>query len=212
HPDGSHPSAAGSYLAAATIWATISGSPARGLPTSARGRVYSETARGAFLSDSTTRLVSLPEADAVLVQQRVDDAVRQGPVTPPSGGFEHLPPLPRGETLSPARLTGRWSGTMRLYDAPVEVVLTVTARGSGYRAEWHVTGTDWSATRVIPNFVVSGGELSFSLPDPRFLAPTEQHRAVLVGDTLIGRASAGSALQLPRLIGSWRMTRAAPGR
>lgn len=212
-PDGSHPSAAGSYLAAATIWATISGRPARGLPSSVRGRVYTENARGAFYSDSTTRLAALTAAEATTVQQLVDDAVQRGlPASSASATFEHLPPLPAGETLSPARLEGRWVGTMRLYDAPVDVTLIVTAKGTAYSAEWRVVGPGWSTTRQIPNFVVEGSELSFSVPEARILTPPELHRAVLVGDTLIGRASIGSALQVPRLIGSWTMKRAGTGR
>lgn len=212
-PDGSHPSAVGSYLAAATIWAAISGRPARGLPGTARGRTYTETADGSFYSDSTAQLASLPAADAALVQRHADEAVRRGlPAGVVTATFEYLPPLPRGEPLSRARLEGQWTGTMLLYPAPVEVTLTVTATGPGFEAEWRVVGDGWNATRLIRDLVAQGGELSFSLPDPRFLAPPERHRAVLVDGVLVGRAQVGTAVQVPRLLGSWRLTRATRSR
>ncbi|HEX4931546.1 MAG TPA: MBL fold metallo-hydrolase [Gemmatimonadaceae bacterium] len=206
-PDGTHPSPAGSYLAAATLWATISGTPARGLASSANGRLLADSQR-VRLTDSTGRLVALADSDATFIQRHVDQAMAEVPtlsVTPVPR--DRLPPLPAGDPLTLEGLTGRWTGTMRLYDAPVEVELTVTSSARGADAVWRVRGTGWSAEQSLRDLSLHGAVLSFSVPDPRFLAPDERHRAVRSGDTLVGRAEVGSATQVPRLVGSWRLTR-----
>ncbi len=210
-PDGTHPSPAGSYLAAATLWATMSGTPARGLRPVVRGPVLTDSVR-VTLSATVGRLATLPDSDAVLVHRQVDSALaafRELPsaVAPPAA---HLAALPAGERLSLETLVGRWAGTMRLYDAPVEVELEVTRGAGGHAAEWRVTGAGWHAGRAIDLPAIEGTRLAFVVSDPRFLAPTERHEAVLAGGALVGRVEVGSATEVPRLIGSWRLTKVAP--
>ena len=79
--DGSHPSPAGSYLAATTLWATIAGQPPRGLPSVVRGRILVDTGLGSRFTDSVGRLVTLADSDAALIQRTVGELMGQAGVS-----------------------------------------------------------------------------------------------------------------------------------
>ena len=206
-PDGSHPSPTGSYLAAATIWATIDGTPALGLPPIASSRPLLDSLR-LHWSDSIRPVVTLTESDAAALQGQADAAIAEVPSLPTDvPPAERLAPLPVDARTAWSTLAGRWRGTMRLYDAPVAVELTVTE--ATRRLDWRVVGDGWSTARTITDARVDSSGLVFTIADPRFLAPDERHRAVLTGDSLIGHAEVGGAMQVPRLIGTWRLIRTA---
>ncbi|MBL8961830.1 MAG: hypothetical protein JNJ98_18360, partial [Gemmatimonadetes bacterium] len=57
---------------------------------------------------------------------------------------------------------------------------------------------------------IDGNALAFLVADPRFLAPTERHRAVWVDGALHGTVTAGTSEEPPFLRGSWRLRRVAP--
>jgi hypothetical protein len=97
---------------------------------------------------------------------------------------------------------------MRLFDAPVTVTLTVSGTAPRPQLTWREAGTGWSAVYTVAAAALDSAGLSFTVSDPRFLAPDAHHRAVLVGDSLMGHAEVGSAMQVPRLVGSWTLTRA----
>ncbi len=207
-PDGTHPSPTGSYLAAATLWATISGTPARGLSPTVRGARLTDSLRVTF--GEVGSLVALPDSDAIFIQRQVDAAVAAvSTLDATAARSPRQSPLPDGAALRMESLEGRWAGTMRLYDSPVEVELTVTRATQGHTAMWRVRGTGWGSELALRDLSVDGPRLTFSLPDPRFLAPEERHHAVLSGETLVGRVEVGSATQVPRLLGSWSLTRVA---
>lgn len=65
--DGSHPNAAGSYLAACVIYAAVTGRSPVGAPRELTGSPWSVA--GPVESSSPTILVSLPEADAAFLQE-----------------------------------------------------------------------------------------------------------------------------------------------
>ena len=71
--DGSHPTAAGSYLAACVIYATLTGRSPLGAPSELRGAPWDF--QGIVESSSSTILVSLPAADAAFLQKAAWDAV-----------------------------------------------------------------------------------------------------------------------------------------
>jgi photosystem II stability/assembly factor-like uncharacterized protein/lysophospholipase L1-like esterase len=207
-PDGTHPSPAGSYLAAATLLATITGTPARALPAVASGRVLADSFRLTY-TGAVAPLVTLPDSDAAFLQRQANDAiaaVRTLPTAPVTGA--RLPPLPAGTPPTWHRLAGAWTGTMRLFDAPVTVTLTVTDSVPRPQLTWREVGGGWSAASTVADAALDSAGLTFTVSDPRFLAPDERHRAVLTGDSLVGHAEVGSAMQVPRLLGSWSLRRA----
>ena len=208
-PDGSHPSPVGSYLAAITLWSTLAHRPATGLPPRVTGRQVADSGLGTRLSDRTSTLASLPDTDAVEIQRAVDRAANTMRLRPRVRPAATAPgAAPTAPALSLAQLAGRWVGTMSVYDDPVDVEFVVSSAGGSWRGEWRERGQGWSATRVIDDLRVEAGALAFSVPDPRFLAPGEGHRATMQGDTLVGRVAVGSALEPPYLTGGWRLARA----
>ncbi|MFN8670286.1 MAG: hypothetical protein U0164_24115 [Gemmatimonadaceae bacterium] len=222
-PDGSHPSPNGSYVAAATLLATMTGVPARGLPARAEARQVTDSALGTAFASSVSPIVTLADSDAALVQGAVDGAV--GRVRPTgaaasgraasaalaalliSGDTTRLPSLPAGAPLSWTALAGEWHGTMRLYDEPVEASLVIEPRDSTVTARWSVRGARWSASSMLYEPSLEASRLRFTVADMRFLAPPESHWAVLQGDTLVGRAEVGGGMMIPHLLGSWRLVR-----
>jgi lysophospholipase L1-like esterase len=207
-PDGTHPSPAGSYLAAVTLWATITRTPARALPATVSGRVLADSFRVTW-TGAVAPLVTLADRDAAFLQGHANAAiaaVASLPTAPVAGA--RLQPLPAGTPPTWQRLAGDWSGTMRLFDAPVTVTLTVSGTAPRPQLTWREVGTGWSAAYTVAAAALDSAGLSFTISDPRFLAPDAHHRAVLVGDSLVGHAEVGSAMQVPRLVGSWTLTRA----
>jgi hypothetical protein len=96
-PDGSHPSPAGTYLAACTFFAALFDRSPIGLPTTVSGApIDPQTARP--VSARRESLVSLSEADAAALQREAwaawQDVKRHNgypPVTRPSGGSTSKP-------------------------------------------------------------------------------------------------------------------------
>ena len=207
-PDGTHPSPAGSYLAAATLLATITRTPARALPPTASGRVLADSFRLTW-TGAVAPLVTLPDSDAAFLQRQANAAIAAVatlPTAPVTGA--RLPPLPAGTPATWERLAGEWTGTMRLFDAPVTVTLSVSGATPRPQLTWREVGAGWSAAYSVADAALDSAGLTFTVSDPRFLAPDARHRAVLAGDSLMGHAEVGSAMQAPRLLGSWTLTRA----
>ncbi len=211
-PDGSHPSAAGTYLAATVLWGTISGTPPIAFPSRARGRAIRDLGTGSGLEDTLSTLVDLPAEVAQYLQSRAAEALRQ-----PSPSSSPTPaPLPadsaHGEAPALDALPGTWTGTMRLYDAPVEVTLRITSAGGTLRATWteHYPRGAGSLTTSLADLRVEGGVLRFTIADPRFLTPPIRHQGVWRAGELVGVAEVGTEEQLPHLLGHWTLQRRAP--
>lgn len=203
--DGTHPSPTGSYLAAATIWSTITGTTPVGLPRRARGRILVDTATGSRFTDSTGFLVQLPEAEAEFIQRTI-----AGVVAAPVSATVAATAEPSAATSMPARseLLGEWRGRMALYDDSVDVTLVLEESGGALSGRWTTSGTNWSTTQPLRAPAVDRSTLTFTIADPRFLSPMESHRAHWVDGELRGTVSVGSPMQPPFLRGSWRLRRA----
>ncbi|MBL8961247.1 MAG: MBL fold metallo-hydrolase, partial [Gemmatimonadetes bacterium] len=187
--DGTHPSPTGSYLAAATIWSTISGATPVGLPRRARGRLVVDSATGSRFSDTTGFLVQLPESDAAFIQRTI--AATSAASEPPDASPPATPP--NTAALPPrAQLLGEWKGRMALYDDSVDVTLQLADSGGRLVGQWMVHGAGWSSSTRLTQPDIDGNALAFLVADPRFLAPTERHRAVWVDGALHGTVTAGT--------------------
>lgn len=131
--DGSHPSTAGSYLAAAVIYATLTGTSPVGGPAKISGPPVNPV-NGAVATGSTAVLADLPARFAGDLQ-RIAWGQTQGllalssypdwPKPPPLA----LPQVPAGgRRPAPADLTGRWIGSLRLYPHPATLELWIAEK------------------------------------------------------------------------------------
>ena len=116
--DGAHPSAAGSYLAACAIYATIFGKSPVNLPARISGvPVNLDTEQ--LEADKTAVLVDLPTPVATTLQTAAWNAWRE---LKQHGGYLSVSPvslpsakLPTGDPLGPSGLEGTWRGQILFY-------------------------------------------------------------------------------------------------
>lgn len=131
--DGSHPSPAGSYLAAAVLAGSILGGSAPSLPNQVSGHPIDTGGRMDGKAQAT--LVSLSAEDAGYLRDAARWAVDQGRA---GGGFLHSPRPPDAPPEAPARplqpgetFAGEWKGELSYYPGPASMELTIrTAGGS----------------------------------------------------------------------------------
>ena len=115
-PDGSHPSPAGAYLNACTLFAELTGKSPVGAPATMRGAEV-EVHQGTVLEQEAT-LVELKADTARALQELGQRAARLG--GPDSVGTQPAPPLalpelPAGAPLTADDLAGTWTGQARHY-------------------------------------------------------------------------------------------------
>lgn len=141
--DGSHPSPAGSYLAACTIYATVFGRNPKGLPARISGNPV-DFDTGKIEPDKTQVLVELPpgqaknlQAAAWAARQELDKKggyLKVSPVPAPV-----LPGLPQGEALSVSALEGTWTGEIRFYRvSPARMVLDLRREGEIWKGHLEI--------------------------------------------------------------------------
>jgi hypothetical protein len=132
YEDGSHPSPAGSYLAAAVLHATLLGRNPQGLPGRIEGpAVNLDTGQ---VGPGRVALADLPAEKAQVLQRaawqaheelRTRGAALRFPRPPPPVG----PTLPAGRRPTPAELAGTWRGTLLLLFEPATMELRLTSHG-----------------------------------------------------------------------------------
>jgi hypothetical protein len=128
---GSHPSPAGTYLVACSLYSTIFQKSPVGLPRQVMGHpVNLETEK--IELDRKVPLADLPEADAAILQSAARTAPQQlrtqgtsfNPVEPP---LPNVRPLPAGIRFQ--GIEGKWAGTISFYPVgPVEMQLELKQR------------------------------------------------------------------------------------
>lgn len=153
--DGSHPSPAGSYLAACAIYATLLHRDPSGLPSRITGTPMS--VEGAPVDPSTEKLapgilptlVDLSAADAAEIQGAAWRAWSQVS----KGGADHdylsavaepAPVLPAGEPLAAADLAGLWRGKIFFYpfQGTVDMTLRLEKLAGGWRGRLNLAYQD----------------------------------------------------------------------
>jgi hypothetical protein len=215
---GSHPSPAGSYLAACVFYATIFHQTPQGLPARITGTPVNLDSEKPEPDQSST-LVDLSASEAETIQReswKVWQAVAD------QGGYPNVPlphppavePLPAGLPLSEAALDGAWLGTILFYPSgPVDVVLRIEST-QGLRGHLELRYHSQSfrdESLELTDLQVRGSELSFS--DPQ--SPGVGNLAVrLLGvmprpGELQGTAEASrkNADAHVRLVGTWSLKR-----
>jgi hypothetical protein len=215
--DGSHPSPAGSYLAACELYATLFEQDPAGLPGKIEGApvnlstAKAEPGRAAVLADIPMERVRPIQNAAWTAWQRLKadgGSLADAPPAAPS-----LPPLPAGSQLSSKGLQGTWSGNLLLYPPPflpLEMVLHLSSEGANLngRLELLFHSKDQPDRSFdLPDLSLTERELTFT--DPRGLQNLKvSFRAVSVQpDELrgIAEAAGGKADSFIRLQGTWRL-------
>ncbi|MCP3141742.1 SGNH/GDSL hydrolase family protein [Pyxidicoccus xibeiensis] len=210
--DGSHPTPAGTYLAACTLYATLFGRSPEGLATSARGiPIPNGQPQGA-----ETTLVSLPEPTARLLQKAAWQAVetlktRDSALDTPAP--RPLPSLPTGASVKWDALAGTWAGELRFYpeewgQSPARMRLELKRTDEQYQGQLRISFAD--GTSEGPHAVQlersPEGTMRFTAPfganapgDVRFEAATDRN------GQLVGTAAHEDPRTLDRILGSWSL-------
>lgn len=219
YADGSHPSPAGSYLAACTFYAAVFRKSPVGLPGRISGipvdpaTAKEQTGKTAVLADlSAEQALALQDA-AWYAWRQLDKArgrLNLTPVPSPS-----LAQLPKGTRLVPADLEGTWTGDLRLYPPPflpAQMELTLQQSGgswNGRLALRYHSKDQPDQTIDLDDLRVDERQLTFS--DPKAAQGlTIQFRGVKTGaNELRGHAEAGPVNPNPsvHLLGTWRLRR-----
>jgi hypothetical protein len=200
--DGRHPGPAGSYLAACTIWAALFGETPVGLAALATGEGGSKP------------LVSLRPADALVLQRAAWAArndVLRGTTTGAAAGRVVPDALPAGRRFEPRELEGVWTGPLELYLGSGTASLELRRSGEDWKVDWGEDVTFGEKRHrfelLVFGATVTDSTLGFEAYDPRVIGIPERHWAVLVGDTLVGRAEVGDSSKAPHFAGRWKLVR-----
>jgi hypothetical protein len=213
--DGSHPSPAGTYLAACTFFAVVFDKDPTGLPASVTGHpVDLETEK--VQVERTAVLADLPPADARVLQAAAwsawQDLKKNGgyvdvakPVVP------GLAPLPVPANVPAATLAGEWSGTLMIHPSgPTGMTLRLAAGTEGWLGHVELAFEPAESSDAV-DVIVTNGEVRFALPKSAAIAGLRvQFRGVSVSPTeLRGTAeAAGVNGETPiRLVGTWRLSK-----
>lgn len=210
--DGSHPTPAGTYLAACTLYATLFGRSPEGL---------TATVRGIPTPDGMPRggeavLVSIPEPTARLLQQTAWKTVEA--LKARGDALEPLPPralpaLPPGASVRWDALAGVWTGELRFYpealkQSPAALRLELSHRGDGYDGTLRVTFADGHGEGPFRVHAEKSptGTLRFTAPFGEGDPGEVRYEAVMSADgRLVGTAAWEDAETLDRMFGAWRL-------
>lgn len=209
--DGSHPSPAGSYLAACTLAYTILGEVHRNLPATVFGHPI--TTSGIVDMTRLASLVSLqPEqaerlqSAAALAFQEVREAGGYLSLTPPNP-----PPtlaLPTGRRAQMSDLRGLWAGKLKYFQSPATMELRLDSDPAGCRAQWTVSldGGRSRQQQIATSCRLTSYGIEFIISDMRGLNFYDQYRGAFQGETLTGTVNfvgpAGT-----RMLGTWELRR-----
>jgi hypothetical protein len=166
---GSHPSPAGTYLAACVLYATIFHQSPVGLPAKISGTPMNLDTEELEKGKNET-LVDLSASDAEYLQQTAWNTW-QGIIK--NGGYPNIsapkPPgvdsLPAGLPLSNKDLDGTWTGTILFYPSgPAEMTLHIQGQELKGQLETNYHSDHPSDSIEISDLHVQGSELTFSVP------------------------------------------------
>jgi hypothetical protein len=217
--DGSHPSPAGTYLAACTLVSAMLDRNPLGLPATLSGHPVSlET--GQMDAARTAALVDLPAPDARALQTAAwstwQDLKSHGgyidvvPVPPPAAA-----PLPAAVRIGTSALEGTWVGTLTLHPAgPAKMTLRFEHGAGGWTGRVEIEYPSQELPRETADLraVDAGdGEVRFAISSSSALSniPVELHAVAVGPDEFRGTADARSRSTTSplRLLGTWQVRR-----
>jgi hypothetical protein len=214
---GSHPSPAGSYLAACVFYATIFHRSPLGLPSKIEGNpVNLDTEKPEM--DKTAPLVDLSGEDAKVLQAKAWETWRglQSSGGYPEISFTHPPaiqPSPAGLPLSGRSLEGTWKGTILFYPVgPVEMELRFACSHScKTHLEIHYHSKDLPDESVeLSDFCIQGSKLSFSDPKSTGVGGIAVRFAGVMSTEGELQGTAQASTERAQVLGEWKLTRTTP--
>jgi hypothetical protein len=215
--DGSHPSSAGSYLAACVIYATLFHQSPAGLPWRIVGpSVNLDTEK--VEPKKKEVLVDLPWADAEFLQDAAWEAWQS---LQKKGGYLSVAPAPvpaakfsPGAPLSEKNLAGTWHGEMLFYPGvgAVQMVLRLSLDDGTWKGHLNITypGKDF-APEAMELEDLRVGEREFSFSDPHSAGVNNarvEFRGALEGAKVKGTAEAKVATKsgtTVEVLGDWSL-------
>lgn len=208
-PDGTHPTAAGSYLAAALFVACLNETNPEGAVSSVLGNAVAFDS-GAINRQSGVLLADIQPASALLLQKiawNTRQIVVRRLERQPAPLW--LPVLPTGGVLSSGRLNGEWVGQSTVYPYPATMKLTICEKPLAVKGVVDFGGrpdTIRFADRA-PRLTLR--TLSFvDLHGPnggrvRYRAELDRMRLVGIGEIIVNSAPIYA-------VGEWFLTRRSP--
>lgn len=184
--DGSHPSLAGSYLAACVLLNTVVESKCESLP-----------APAGVEADDAAALQSAADA-AALEWKKV-------PAVPAPKRPAVSEPAIAGGGTSAIPLQGVWKGRTWMYRQPANIEVEIKVEGDQCSVLWTATSEQSAArsTRPSQSCQVEPGGLRFVVQD-WFSSAVETHSVRLQGKELVGRVHVGFRTAARTASGSWR--------
>jgi hypothetical protein len=205
-PDGSHPSAAGSYLAACVAVEILTAGGCAGAAAEVAG-IPMDNATGRLKAERGT-IVQLPRETAGALQEAAMAAV--GRLRADRGYWRMARPVYAGEEAAGSgtgEWKGRWSGETWVYGKKANVTLQFEEREGGCGGTWTVEAAEpaTQARMALENCTVNGRRLRFVVK-PLFPG-VETHEVWMRDGALQGRMTLQTMSPYMRLGGTWTLQR-----
>jgi len=166
--DGSHPSSYGSYLIAATMYATIFNEDPTGVSGSINGKRLNS--RGQASADKEN-LTQLSDANALKIQQNAWEITQEIEkskalmnVKEPELNYS-IPVLAQGEKLTQKKLQGSWYGRSTYGSNYVGVIMDIGQQDNKTTLSLSLCTPDHQDTMSIKNIELTDNELRFTMID-----------------------------------------------
>jgi hypothetical protein len=193
YKDGSHPSRAGSYLAACVIYAAVFDQEPTDLPPRVSGApVNLDTEK--LEPEKTVVLVDLPRSEAEILQSAAWQAWQSWQAVGVHPTVAPVPAFSAGDALSYGNLAGTWSGELLFYPGvgPVEMVLELQSSGDDWKGHLNINyPTKDFAAESFDLSDLRVGEREFTFRDPKSAGVDNgsiEFRGALTGVELKGAA------------------------
>ncbi|MBI2685809.1 MAG: SGNH/GDSL hydrolase family protein [Acidobacteria bacterium] len=209
-PDGHHPSAAGSYLAACAAVEILTGDGCAGASAEIRGLPMDNASgtlgKGEWIVQLEPPVAAQLRRAAMAAVSRLRAEGGYWKLTRPAYGGEES--IYRGR--SGVSWNGRWEGTTWVYGKKADITLELSESGGRCTGTWRVSATEPPTQTNIPvdNCVVKGAELRFTVR-PLFMV-AEVHEAAMDGTLLTGHVRLISSSAYHRNNGTWTLRRVTP--
>jgi hypothetical protein len=213
--DGSHPSPAGSYLAACALYAAIFHRSPVGLPGKISGvpvnleTGIAEPTRNAVLADLSSEQARVLQDGAWHAYQNFDEVARHLVRVP----MPEQPALPKGDALTVSEIEGRWKGVLNFYPPPFSAAeMEMTVSRDGTRWKGHLTLRYHSNEQPdqsldLDDLQIEPQRLSFTDPKAAQNLTIRFHGVKAGRRELRGHAEAtsGNPESPVRLLGTWQL-------
>ena len=205
--DGSHPSAYGSYLIAATMYATLFNDDPTGVSGSINGKRLNSRGQP---STEAENLTQLSDADAQIIQQYawkitqdVEASNALTHVKEPTLNYR-IPVLKKGETLTQEKLQGTWYGRSTYGSNYVGIMMDIGQKENNNAPQLSLLTQDRQDDMTIENIELTNNELRFTMIDSVRALKSELHFS-LADDQLSG-LSTSSQDNISRYM-RWQLSR-----